>query len=181
MSGELNIIDLLFIAIFFFSALFGLLRGLVREVLALCFLIAALVVAFVYYPDAGLFLNDWIKKRELADLAGFLLLLLVAGGAGSLLARLIGKYLVIGPLKAIDRLLGAVFGLLRAAVLSAIVIYGFIAFPLNDRLLRGSRFAPYLISALKAGIEVLPPVVRDKLRSIKLYDYKKNIRDRRTI
>ncbi len=181
MTGTLNIIDLLFIAIFFFSVLFGIIRGLVREVLAVCFLIAALVVSFGYYQDVGLLLNEWIKRRELADLAGFLLILLVAGGVGSLMARLLGKYLVVGPMKSIDRLLGAVFGILRATLLAGIVIYGFIAFPLNDTLLKESRLAPYLISAMVAGIKILPPDLRDKLKLINLYDYKKNSRNSRTI
>jgi membrane protein required for colicin V production len=181
MSGALNIIDLLFIAIFFFSVLFGIIRGLVREVLAVCFLIAALVVAFIYYQEIGLLLSELIKRRELADLAGFLLLLLVVGGAGSLIARLIGKLLSGGPLKALDRLLGGVFGVLRAMLLSGIIIYGFIAFPLNDELLKASRFAPYLIKALAVGIKILPPAVQDKLKLINLYDYKKNSRNSRTI
>ena len=88
-----------------------------------------------------------IKKRDLADLAGFLLLLLLVAGAGSLITRLIGKYLVIGPLKALDRMLGAVFGLLRGILLSGLVIYSFLAFPLNQELLKQSQLAPYLISA----------------------------------
>jgi membrane protein required for colicin V production len=181
MSGPLNIIDLLFIAIFFFSILFGLIRGLLRELLAVCVLVAALVIAFIYYPDIGLLLSGVIKGRELADLAGFLLLLLLVGVAGSLVSRLISKLLAGGPLKALDRLLGGVFGVLRAFLLAGIVIYGFIAFPLNDELLKESRLAPYLINALKRGIEVLPPAWRDKLKSIKLYDYKENSRNRRTI
>ena len=181
MSGVLNIIDLLFIAIFFFSVLFGIIRGLVRELLALCFLIAALVIAFIYYQDMGLLLNGILKKRDLADLAGFLLLLLLVAGGGSLITRLLGKYLVIGPLKAFDRMLGAVFGVLRATLLAGIIIYGFIAFPLNNELLRQSQLAPYLISAMATGIKILPPAVRDKLKSIKIYDYKKNNRNRRTI
>jgi membrane protein required for colicin V production len=181
MSGELNFIDLLFIAIFFFSILFGLIRGLLRELLAVCVLVGALVIAFIYYPDIGLLLSGVIKKRELADLAGFLALLLLVGVAGSLVSRLIGKLLAGGPLKALDRLLGGVFGVLRAALLSAIVIYGFIAFPLNDELLKESRLAPYLINAMKLGIEALPPAWRGKLKPIKFYDYKENSRNRRTI
>jgi membrane protein required for colicin V production len=181
MSNPLNILDLLFIAIFFFSILFGLIRGLVRELLAVCVLVAALVIAFIYYPDFGLLLSGVIKKRELADLAGFLLLLLLVGVAGSLVSRLISKLLAGGSLKALDRLLGGVFGVLRAVLLSGIIIYGFIAFPLNEELLRQSQLAPYLISALVTGIKILPPVVRDKLKLLNLYDNQKNNRNRRTI
>jgi len=181
MSETLNILDLLFMAIFFFSILFGLLRGLVRELLAVCFLIAALVVAFLYYQDMGLLLNGVIKERDLADLAGFLLLLLSVGVAGSLVSRLIGKLLAGGPLKALDRLLGAVFGVLRGLLLAGIIIYGFIAFPLNDRLLKESQLAPYLIRAMVTGMKILPPVVREKLKLLNLYDDQKNNRNRRTI
>lgn len=181
MINELNIIDILFIIIFFFSVLFGIIRGLVREVLVLCFLIAALVIAFIYYQDMGLLLSGVVKKRDLADLAGFLLLLLLVAGAGFLIIRLISKFLIIGPLKALDRMLGAVFGLLRATLLAGIVIYSFMAFPLNDELLRQSQLAPYLINAIVTGIEILPPVVRDKLKLLNLYDYQKSNRNRRTI
>lgn len=135
----------------------------------------------MYYQDMGLLLNGVIKERDLADLAGFLLLLLLVGVAGSLLSRLIGKLLAGGPLKALDRMLGAVFGVLRATLLAGIIIYGFIAFPLNDELLRRSRLAPYLISGMAAGIEILPPAVREKLKSLKIYDYQKNNRNRRTV
>ena len=181
MSGALNILDLLFIMVFFFSVLFGIIRGLVRELLSMCFLIAALIIAFIYYQDLGLLLSGLIKKRDMADLAGFLLLLLVVASAGSLITRLLGKYLVIGPLKGLDRMLGAVFGLLRATLLAGIVIYSFMAFPLNDELLRQSQLAPYLINAIVTGIEILPPVVRDKLKLLNLYDYQKSNRNRRTI
>lgn len=181
MSGALNIIDFLFIIIFFFSVLFGIIRGLVRELLVLCFLIAALFIAFIYYQDMGLLLSGLIEKRDLADLAGFLLLLLLVAGAGSLITRLFSKYLVIGPLKALDRMLGAVFGLLRATLLAGIIIYSFIAFPLNDELLKESQLAPYLIRVMVTGMKILPPAVRDKLKLLNIYDYQKNSRNRRTI
>ena len=181
MSTDWNILDLLFITIFFFSVVFGIIRGLVRELLSLCFLIAALVIAFVYYQEMGLLLNGILKKRDLADLAGFLLLLLLVAGVGSLSSRLLSKYLVIGPLKGLDRLLGAVFGFVRAILLAGIVIYSFMTFPLNDDLLRQSQLAPYLIKGLVTGIKILPAVVQDKLKSIKIYDHQKDNRNSRTI
>ena len=181
MNGALNILDLLFIIVFFFSVLFGIIRGLVRELLSLGFLIAALVIAFVYYQDMGLLLSGLLKKRDLADLAGFLLLLLLVAGAGSLITSLLGKYLVIGPLKALDRMLGAVFGLLRATLLAGIIIYSFMVFTLNDELLRQSQLAPYLIRGMVTGMKILPPAVRDKLKLLNIYDYQKNSRNRRTI
>jgi len=181
MSGEMNILDLLFILILFFSVFFGLFRGLVRELFSLIFLIAALVVAFFYYQEAGLLLNGWIDNRDLANFAGFLLVLVLVAAAGSLITHLIGKYLVVGPLKAMDRLLGAVFGLLRGVLLAGLVIYSFLVFPLNQELLNHSQLAPHLVRVIIVGIKVLPPSVRDRLKVIKFYDCKKDSRINRSV
>ena len=181
MNGELNILDFLFIALLFFSVLFGLFRGLVRELLSLFFLIAALVVAFIYYREAGLLLHGFIDNRELANFAGFLLILALAAAVASLVTGVIGGHLVPGPLKSLDRLLGAVFGLLRGLLLSGLVIYSFLAFPLNQELLDHSRLAPALARVIVAGIQVLPPSLRDRLTLIKIYDNQKDNRDSRTI
>jgi membrane protein required for colicin V production len=181
MNSELNILDLLFIIILFFSFFFGIFRGLVREVLSLFFLIAALVLAFFHFQDAGLLLSSLIRNRELANFAGFLLVLALVAAAGSLVSHLVSKHLVKGPLKAVDRLLGAVFGLLRGILLAGLIIYSFLAFPLNMELLNRSRLAPYLTKAIVVGIEVLPPSLRARLKLIKIHDSQKNNRTSRTI
>jgi len=181
MSGELNILDLLFIAILFFSVFFGLFRGLVREVLSLFFLIAALVAAFIYYREAGLLLDAVIRNRGLAHFAGFLLILALTAALGSVVTGFVGKHLVVGPLKAIDRLLGAVFGLLRGLLLSGLVIYSFLAFPLNQELLERSQLAPVLTRIIAAGVQVLPPTLRQRLKVIQIHDKQKDNRNSRTI
>lgn len=181
MSGQLNILDLLFIIILFVSFFFGIFRGLVRELLSLFFLVAALALAFFYYKQAGLLLDGLIKNRGLADFVGFLLLLAFVLVAGAMLTHLVSTHMVKGPLKALDRLLGAVFGALRGILLSGLVIYCFLAFPLNREVLDHSRLAPVLSRAIAAGIQVLPPSLRAKLKVIKIHDSQKDNRTSRTI
>jgi membrane protein required for colicin V production len=181
MSGQLNVLDLFFILLLSVSLFFGVFRGLVRELLSLFFLIAALVLAFFYYKQAGLLLSGLIGDRGLADFAGFLLILSVIAAAGSLVAHLVSKYLVKGPLKALDRLLGAAFGALRGILLSGLVIYCFLAFPLNREVLDHSRLAPALSKAIAVGVQVLPPSLREKLKVIQTHDCEKNNGTGRTI
>jgi membrane protein required for colicin V production len=176
MSGELNLLDFLFLLVLFFSFFFGILRGLTRELLALLFLVAALALAFYYYREVGVALHRLIYSRELADFAGFLLVLALVAAAGSFISHLVGRHLIKGPLKAVDRLLGAVFGLLRGILLSGLVIYSFLAFPLDQELLDRSQLAPVLTHALAVGIGVLPPALREKLKVIKIHDQQKNKR-----
>jgi hypothetical protein len=77
--------------------------------------------------------------------------------------------------------LGAVFGLVRGILLAGMVLYCFLDFPLNQDLLNRSQLAPRLAGVITTGCEVLPPTLRDKLRIIKFYDYKKNNRASRSI
>lgn len=181
MNGELNLLDLLFLVILFFSLFFGIFRGLVREVLSLFFLIGALALAFLYFREAGRLLRSLIANRDLADFAGFLLILAAVAGVGAVLAQLVSRQLIKGPLKTLDRLLGAVFGALRGLLLSGLVIYCFLAFPLNRDLLDRSRLAPVLTRVLAAGIQVLPPALREKLKVIQIHDCQKDNRASRTI
>ena len=181
MSGELNILDLLFIVILFFSFFFGIFRGLVRELLSLFFLVAALALAFIITAMPACCCTSLIANRGLADFAGFLLVLALVAAAGSLFTGLVSKHLVVGPLKAVDRLLGAAFGLLRGILLSGLVIYSFLAFPLNPEPLDRSLLAPALTRVLVAGIQVLPPSLRDRLNVIQIHDSQKNNRTSRTI
>ncbi|MDD8012676.1 MAG: CvpA family protein, partial [Acidobacteriota bacterium] len=101
--------------------------------------------------------------------------------AGAMLTHLVSTHMVKGPLKALDRLLGAVFGALRGILFSGLVIYCFLAFPLNREVLDHSRLAPVLSRAIAAGIQVLPPSLREKLKVIKIHDSQKDNRTSRTI
>jgi membrane protein required for colicin V production len=181
MSGELNVLDLLFIAILFFSFFFGVFRGLVRELLSLLVLVAALLLAFALHHDLGRLLAGRVHPRGLADFAALLLVLALAAAAGSLLAALLSRLLARGPLTPIDRLLGAAFGLLRGALLAGLVIYCFLAFPLNPQPLDRSQLAPVLTRAIIAGSRVLPPALRERLHILRIHDSKKDLRTGRTI
>lgn len=181
MNGELNVLDLLFIVILFFSFFFGVFRGLVRELLSLLFLVAALVLAFAFYRDAGRLLAGVIRGRGLADFTGFLMILAAIAGSGALLAAMVSRHLAKGPLRALDRILGAAFGLLRGVLLSGLVIYCFLAFPLNPEPLQRSQLAPALTRMIVAGSRVLPPALRERLNLLRIHDSKKNNRTGRTI
>ncbi len=181
MSGELNVLDLVLIAILFFSFFFGVFRGLVRELLALLFLVAALLLAFALHRDLGRLLAGRVQPRGLADFVAFLAILAPAAAAGSALAAPLSRLLAKGPLKPLDRLLGAACGLLRGALLSGLIVYCFLAFSLNPEPLDRSRLAPVMTRAVVAGSRVLPPALRERLNLLRIHDSKKDHRTGRTI
>lgn len=102
-----------FAAVLGLSMLVGLWRGLVFELLSLAGWVAAWVVAKVYGPAlaASLALGEAGSAGQRA--LGFTLAFVGTLVAASLLARLARWLVAATPLSALDRLLGAGFGLLR--------------------------------------------------------------------
>src|SRR5262245_38054237 len=106
-------VDWFIVAIVSLSVLLGVMRGVVRELIALCGLILAAWLAIQYAAVVGaqLPLGDAVPAaRTLA--AGVLIFIGVVFGA-ALLGWIVQKLLAIAKLSASDRALGALFGLLR--------------------------------------------------------------------
>jgi len=106
-----SVVDAAMLAMLAVSVLIGLWRGLLFEVMSLLGWLVAYGVARVYAPSA----QAWwpAAPNALAFAAVFITALLV----WTLVARLLRLLVRATPLALIDRLLGAIFGALRGAVL----------------------------------------------------------------
>lgn len=109
-------VDLTLIAVMLVSTLVGVVRGLVFEVLSLCGWIVAYVCAraFSVYLDPYLPIGN--PGSAINHLVAFALTFLAAIIVWGLLTRLIRALVHASPLNPVDRLLGGVFGALRAVV-----------------------------------------------------------------
>jgi membrane protein required for colicin V production len=113
----MNLVDLLVIAIIAISALLGLSRGFVREMLGLGSWLLAAYGAYRLGPQLLPFANRTIGNPDIAGIvayaAAFIGLLVVL----SLAANLVGRIVRLSALGGLDRTLGLVFGMARGAVL----------------------------------------------------------------
>jgi membrane protein required for colicin V production len=174
MTPALNDLDLALLAIVFVSILFGVIRGLVREVLSLAFLVLGLVLAFLFYPQAGALLRNLVHPPALAVVVGFFVILALVLIVGALFTWLIRHLLVRGPLRALDRVLGGLFGLLRGCLVGAVLVFAMLVaqrnlphggpLPQAPTLVRESALAPHLLAALRwlSGVQAIDktPLVR---------------------
>ena len=110
-------VDWALLAVLVLSVAVGLWRGLLFEVLSLVGWLAAYVVA----QFAGPVFAPWLPVGQpggaLNQATGFMAAFVVALLVWALLARLLRTLMHATPLQLADRVLGAVFGLLRGAVL----------------------------------------------------------------
>jgi membrane protein required for colicin V production len=120
MSGALSWtgwVDWALLLVLAISVVVGLWRGLVFEVLSLLGWVAAYVVAQAFATSLSPLLPVGVPGGALNHAVGFALVFIVALIVWALASRLLRMVIHATPLQAIDRLLGAVFGLLRGAVL----------------------------------------------------------------
>ena len=113
-------------AVLLASMLVGAWRGLVVEVVSLLSWLAAFVLAQWFAPDVAAKLPMAGAAEAVRYAAGFVLVFVATLFAGALIGFLVSKLLSAVGLGAINRLLGALFGLLRGAVLvlAATVVVG---------------------------------------------------------
>ena len=108
-------VDAIALAVLAISALAGLVRGLVREVLGLAAWVIAAWGAVQLYPALAPTTHGWFSDPTTGDILayaiGFIVLLILF----SVLANLGARFIQFSALGGLDRILGLLFGLLRGA------------------------------------------------------------------
>jgi membrane protein required for colicin V production len=113
----MNGVDGVLLAALLLSAVIGLWRGLVYEVLSVAAWVAAFVAAQAYAGQAGAWLPMGEASPALRLAGGFAAVFIATAFAGGLLAWMVKRMVSAVGLRPIDRVLGAVFGLFRGGVI----------------------------------------------------------------
>ncbi len=113
----MNLVDLLVLAIIAVSALLGLSRGLVRELLGLGSWLLAGYFAFIFGPQFIPATERAIGNPDIADPAAYILTFLLLLIVFSLVANVVGRLVRVSVLGGLDRSLGLVFGVVRGTVI----------------------------------------------------------------
>ncbi len=111
------VLDWIFAGVLLLSMLLGGWRGFVYEVLSLAAWITAFVVARWLGADVAQHLPMQGASDLLRQIAGFLIVFIGSLMLGTLLAVLVKMLLTKVGLRPVDRLLGAIFGVVRGLLL----------------------------------------------------------------
>lgn len=152
--------DYLVLAILVISALLGLMRGLVKEILSLCAYLAAFLGAIWWGPRVSNWLLAYIEnpllRTGVSYLVVFLVVLLLVGLLNMTLATLIQKT----GLTPADHGLGAMFGFMRGVlmVLILVTLAGYTELP-SEPWWTEARLSGATVQALQHLKQWLPPSV----------------------
>ena len=121
--GDFAVADVAIVVVIVVSAVWGVLRGLVKEVVALAIWVAALLLGVVFAGTVGAAIADSLGPRLQVGV-GFAAVFIVVLVAGAFLQRLLGRMVEGTGLTGTDRTLGLLFGAARggAVVVVALII-----------------------------------------------------------
>jgi len=159
---DIGWIDVALAGVLLVSVIVGLVRGFVFELLSLLGWVAAWFAAQWAAPQLGPHLPVGTPGSALNHAAAFACGFVAALIVWSLLARLVRMVLHATPLSIPDRLLGAVFGVVRGAVLllAMATVVGFTPLAKSSAW-QQSRGAAILNAVLQGLLPFLPPQVSE--------------------
>lgn len=161
----MTVFDYVFLAILGLSALVGLWRGLVSEIMAVLAWVVALFVVWRYNEHAAQVFAGLIVEPLWRQVAGAGLVVLGVLILAALIRYLLRQLLQAAGLGATDRFFGALFGIARGLIVAVVVVLiGGLAGLSREPWWSQALFSPPLETAVIAAKPWLPVVVADKIR-----------------
>ena len=145
----MNEVDAIILVIIGLSCLFGIWRGLVKEVLSLVTWIAALTLARLYSGVLADFMGNLISNESARYVTAFAIVFVLVVMTGTLVNHLISKLLTITGLKLVDRLLGGAFGVVRGSVIIVVILFVTGVFVNETPQWQESQLIPYGLSLIE--------------------------------
>jgi len=140
----MTVIDIVFAVVILLSVLWGLWRGLTRELVSMIAWIAIAVLSFRYAGTVGHLLPfDAPPVVHIAVGAGIIIVACVV--AAAIIGRLLRSAVAASQLAGADRVLGAVFGALRGSLVLLLITWLVVEGGFSEsHVWRNSASGPYL-------------------------------------
>lgn len=152
--------DWLIVAVIAVNVLLAAMHGFFAEGLSMAGLVVGYVVAAWQYPRLANWLLKFLNSELLAEIFGFLAIFFAILIVFSIAGRIGRRLMKEAGLSSFDRLLGALLGVVKGALVVAVVLMGMTAFTPTSSLLEKSELAPYFLVAGRAAIWVAPSALR---------------------
>lgn len=118
----MNVADWVILAVTLLSAAVGFYRGFIRETLSLISWILAFWAAFSFSERASAYFIPYIDSPQLRVVAAFATLFVVTLLLLSAVSYLLYRLLLVSGIAGTDRILGGLFGIVRAVVLVSVLL-----------------------------------------------------------
>ena len=155
MTSDIAVFDLIIAALVITSAIYGLYRGLIRELISLIAWVLAFFLAILFSPNFANLLDPTWAGETLRLIFSFSAIFVGVLILSSFIQFVVRKFLSLVGLGSLDRFLGMVFGIARGVVISTILLVLFIElFPTNSWA-ENSKVSTYLLAYESLVVDLL--------------------------
>lgn len=158
----MNAFDFVVIGVVVAGAIYGLRQGLLRMITSAVALVAAIVVASVYYTRAGeIAQHEFGAGATVASVIGYLLVFIIIFSAIELVGTTAIRLIQVVHLSWADRLAGSVLGAALVSVVMGIAVMLLaVVLPTDASILRDSKLAPMLVEYNDMLVRYIPDQAR---------------------
>jgi membrane protein required for colicin V production len=167
----MNWLDFILTLILLVSTVSAARKGFSREVIGIVAAFMGLICGIWFYGLAGAFLLPYVSSPHVADFIGFFIVFFGCVIVGVIASAILSRFMKTVGLSWFDRLLGAVFGLARGALVAMAVITALVAFApavAPDAVpasVAQSRIAPRIVTAASFLIAIAPRELKDSFQN----------------
>ncbi len=163
----MSLLDVIAIAILGFSVAAGFVAGFARAGIHFLAGMLGIVFGFWFYGTPAAWVHEYIHSVWASNLIGFLLVYWLFLLAGGLIARLLSKVFKWTGLSWLDRIMGAIFGFVRGALITVAFVAVLLAFapkPMPNWMVN-SKLLPYAVNASDVVAALAPNPIKDAFRT----------------
>ncbi|HXH49033.1 MAG TPA: CvpA family protein [Terriglobia bacterium] len=160
-----NWLDWVLATIVLLSVLTAIWKGFVAELISLASVLAALIIAALYYEPLSSLLLGFTRGPGVARGVSFVLLFAAVMIVGALISVGARKLVKKVRLQWFDRFLGGIFGLVRGLLIDCIVLLVMMAFAIQQGTVEKSALAPYFSAGSRVLALAMPVSMRNGFRA----------------
>lgn len=162
----MNWLDIVLACVLIGSTLAGFQKGFFRLGIGLAATFVAFVLASWYYADAGAWAIPYTSSKGVASFVGYVLIFCGVMIAGALLGRVMAHFFKWIGLSWLDRMGGALLGLLRGGLIGLVIVLMISAFLPGDppSSVFHSRIAPHILDSAHLLSLTTSPEMKQQFR-----------------
>lgn len=169
----MNFFDIIVVTILTYCIIRGVFRGLLKELSSIIGVFGGYYAAYTYYGMLAKPLSKWIDHTGYLNIFSFLIIFCLVFLIISILGVIINYLLKLAFLGWFDRLAGAIFGAMKAALIVSVLLIAFTAFlPKGSPVIKDSLFSPHITLISEKMIKVVPKDLKHAFLA-KLSEFKK--------
>jgi len=170
----MNPFDVLVVTILTYGLIRGIFRGLVREISSIVGVLGGFYAAYTYYPHVARLISPWISDVAYLNIVSYMIVFSVVVIVVGILAVVIKYLLNIAYLGWVDRVCGALFGLLKGGLVVCVVFIVLTAFlPKGAPVIKNATLSPHISMVSEVMAKVISKEMKENF-IIKLKEFRKS-------